>query len=339
MIEWVKKQYVSIILVALLGVFGLTRLKTLHQEKGQNGNQQIKASSEQAAGEGVTLSQHLSDDKKEPCVGPSCGSPTPVNEQPTPTSTPTKTDVANTPVMDSPIVAKEKACDEKFNEACIELAELKESQGDKASALKFYQKACRPPDVDIEACGDVGKLMNSNDADQARRECESGQLHKCVSLSGYYYENNDKSQAKQWNVYGCKNGLTEACISVGYLLTDEEIKASKGKCKQGSAQDCLYVAGQGSFQEKYAQQSEYLLKACDLGDQTSCLRIGEEVSDDKVEALNKSCLSEGKVTACLLSIGKNSTDSHEGKNPELQKKLIIKACELGNKTACTSLEK
>jgi len=128
-------------------------------------------------------------------------------------------------------------------------------------------------------------------------------------------------------------------MSVGYLMSDEEVKASKDKCQKGSASDCLYVAGQGSLQEKYTQQSEYLLKACELGDQTSCLRGADAISDDKVADLNKACLWDGKLTACLLSIGKNSADSHEGKDPDLQKRLISRACELGNKTACVSLEK
>ena len=113
----------------------------------------------------------------------------------------------------------------------------------------------------------------------------------------------------------------------------------RDRCKLGNAADCLYVVGQGSVQEKPAQESEYFAKACELGDQTSCLHAGSSVSDDKVEALNKSCFWDGKVTACLLLIGKNSEEVGEGKDPELQKKLINKACDLGSKTACLSKEK
>lgn len=338
MIEWVKKQYVSIILVALLCIFALVRVKTLHHESGLNTPPPASSPTEQVANQlGVTRGKSLTDEKKESCVGPSCGTAVQTNEQGR--ATLGKADTT-TVATESPIAGKEKACDTKSNEDCIELAELKESQGDKAAALKLYQKACRPPDVDIEACGDAGRLFNADEADQARRDCEKGQLHLCLSVAGYHYELNNKAQAKQWYTYGCKNGLTEACINMGYMMSDEEIKASKDKCTQGSAADCLYVAGQGSAQEKYSQQSDYLLKACELGDQTSCLRGADAVSDDKVAALNKECLWDGKLTSCLLSIGKNSADSHEeGKDPDLQKKLITRACELGNKTACVSLQK
>lgn len=338
MIEWVKKQYVSIILVALFCMFAWVRVKTLHHERGPSVSPQANSPTEQPTNQpGDTPAKPLAEGKKESCVGPSCGATIQTNSQGQPISGKANTTISTDSV--SPLAGKEKACDAKSNEDCIELAELKESQGDKAAALKLYQKACRPPDVDIEACGDAGRLLSSDEADQARKDCEKGQLHMCLSVAGYYYEKNDKSQAKQLYNYGCKKGLSEACMNIGYLMSDEEVKVSKDKCKEGSASDCLYVAGQGSFQEKYSQQSEYLLKACELGDQTSCLRGADAVSDDKVAALNKECLWDGKLTACLLSIGKNSADSQEGKDPDLQKRLISRACELGNKTACKSMEK
>lgn len=340
MIEWIKKQYVSIILVTLLCVFVATRLKVMLTERTSNEAQpSVSKSVNQTDSAGQP--HHVSDEKKEDCVGPSCGKTEPtVNSDKTVAVTPTPSPTATAPAStESPIVAKEKACDEKYNQDCVDLAELKESQGDKAAALKLYQKACRPPEVDIEACGDAGRLLSFTDAEQARRDCEKGQLHFCLMVAGYYYERNDKAQAKQLTDYGCKQGLSEACVSAGYMMTNEDIKAAKEKCNMGSAADCLYVVGQGSAQEKSAQTTEYFSKACDLGDQTSCLHAGASVADDKVEALNKSCFWDGKVTACLLLIGKNSEEVGEGKDPELQKKLINKACDLGSKTACQSKEK
>lgn len=144
-----------------------------------------------------------------------------------------------------------KACDNNEISACIYLGKIHSSDNpimrDFKKAFKYYHKACEYDNIDI--CYKLMEFLKYGDIKKSvltifSKHCDRVELEACRNLAtiyrieGVFY---DKEKSNELFEFSCNNGDAKSCAQ----LAKDNLKDS-------------------------IKEKEYLQRACDLGDDSSC---------------------------------------------------------------------
>ena len=121
-----------------------------------------------------------------------------------------------------------KQC-ETDSDICVELGDKYKKQNDIATAVEFFEKACKMDES--QGCVNAGILYKKGEgikqnvskaADLYEKACDLKHSAGCYNLALIYQEKGKTSKAKEFYNQSCKIGEKKACVNLRNLRIKED---------------------------------------------------------------------------------------------------------------------